>query len=544
MVSADKLAKAPGAHQAFVLDAWLANWDVVGATNDNMMVGKDGSAVRIDVGGSLVYRAMGGAKGDDFGDTVPELETLKDHSKNGKAAAVFGSATDDSIKWGAGQLALIKPEQIAELCKLIGPGDDNAKTALSAKLIARRAYILSKMGVHDPWNKPPVDKSSISIDITLLPNPKSYFDGNGKAVGPSSHDHVNKTNASDSAAMLKFAQGGNLAALEAYEFDSIDKATGAPTGKKPINQHSSSHVKQYHTDLVEALMAAAHPFVEGVQMPHIDGGGSVEEVNAAAGYFSPGENINTIAPEKILGFWMRLAHVGAEAVGELKPKTHSFIDGDAEYSKGQKWWGKIASSTKAILNKIMDSQAGNRYWNNGVKTLNFKASTGDSYKGGAQSLASQCYADAVEHDEGTVVGKWMTMPKAMQQQFFKEGPGLVFQNADSMCCSVKKNWSHHSLFGDGSAFLNIRYAKGAKALDSFGSGRFKQSEREVTALMGARFVVLEVKKGNSSDTNGITLDLLMLPPNLGYVAELEQMKALGKSIVLFVAGIFRKAIHG
>jgi hypothetical protein len=41
---------------AFAVDAWLANWDVAGLNYDNTVL-VQGRAVRIDVGGSLRYRA-------------------------------------------------------------------------------------------------------------------------------------------------------------------------------------------------------------------------------------------------------------------------------------------------------------------------------------------------------------------------------------------------------------------------------------------------------------------------------------------------------
>jgi 8-oxo-dGTP pyrophosphatase MutT (NUDIX family) len=71
-----------GAEHGFAMDALLANWDVVGASNDNLLTDAHGHAVRIDMGGSLLFRAKGGEKGEAFGMDAEEINTLRD--PNGK----------------------------------------------------------------------------------------------------------------------------------------------------------------------------------------------------------------------------------------------------------------------------------------------------------------------------------------------------------------------------------------------------------------------------------------------------------------------------
>src|SRR5262249_44838105 len=48
-----------GLQDSFAADAWLANWDSVGLGKDNVLISPDGLATRIDLGGSLRYRAQG-----------------------------------------------------------------------------------------------------------------------------------------------------------------------------------------------------------------------------------------------------------------------------------------------------------------------------------------------------------------------------------------------------------------------------------------------------------------------------------------------------
>ncbi|BCJ33280.1 hypothetical protein Athai_07830 [Actinocatenispora thailandica] len=47
----------------FVVDAWLANWDVIGEGYNNVLVTGAGDPVRLDTGGALLFRAQGTAKG-------------------------------------------------------------------------------------------------------------------------------------------------------------------------------------------------------------------------------------------------------------------------------------------------------------------------------------------------------------------------------------------------------------------------------------------------------------------------------------------------
>ncbi len=88
--------------QHFVVDAWLANWDVIGAGSEqpagNVILGKDGTVYRIDNGGALDFKGTGGKKGGNaFGPEVNELMAMRDPSKNPSTAKVFGSLTDVQV---------------------------------------------------------------------------------------------------------------------------------------------------------------------------------------------------------------------------------------------------------------------------------------------------------------------------------------------------------------------------------------------------------------------------------------------------------------
>jgi len=79
----------------FVADALLGNWDVLGLEEDNILW--DGTkAWRIDNGGSLRYRAQGQPKGEQFGDTVGELQSMRDPYK-GAGKRAYSTVSDLQI---------------------------------------------------------------------------------------------------------------------------------------------------------------------------------------------------------------------------------------------------------------------------------------------------------------------------------------------------------------------------------------------------------------------------------------------------------------
>lgn len=78
-VIGSKLELANEIKEGFVLDCLLANWDVIGQSEDNILIShlEDKKICRVDNGGSLQYRAKGGKK--DFGEVVREIESMRDH---------------------------------------------------------------------------------------------------------------------------------------------------------------------------------------------------------------------------------------------------------------------------------------------------------------------------------------------------------------------------------------------------------------------------------------------------------------------------------
>lgn len=123
----------------FVVDAWLANWDVAGLVYDNIVTGEDGKPYRIDVGGALLFRAQGAPKGGAFGPTVTELDTLRNASMNKQSASLFGDMTDEEIAQAAQRVTSITDEQIDQIVK-----DSGLPSKVAQILKDRRDYIADK----------------------------------------------------------------------------------------------------------------------------------------------------------------------------------------------------------------------------------------------------------------------------------------------------------------------------------------------------------------------------------------------------------------
>jgi len=127
----------------FVLDAWLANWDVIGLTEDNVGVStKTGipMVTRLDNGGALLFRAQGTPKGNAFGDKVTELDTMRDFDIAPTAAEYFGNITDndliESLSAFERKMQKIGASGLYELVSQSGYSDDVAK-GLTSRLMNR-----------------------------------------------------------------------------------------------------------------------------------------------------------------------------------------------------------------------------------------------------------------------------------------------------------------------------------------------------------------------------------------------------------------------
>lgn len=112
----------------FAADAWLANWDTL--LNGNTLM-KDGKPVKVDVGGSLHYRARGELK-DNFDFVVTELSSLIEKNP------VFAGITRDDLIASLKKVADISDASIKSMVEKY-PVKDAAE--LTTTLVKRRQYI-------------------------------------------------------------------------------------------------------------------------------------------------------------------------------------------------------------------------------------------------------------------------------------------------------------------------------------------------------------------------------------------------------------------
>jgi hypothetical protein len=121
----------------FVKDALLGNWDVIGASADNILVTPDNRVLRIDAGGALAYRARGEPKRSGWGPVVGELDSMRDASRNPAAAKVFKSLTHDEIK---GQIA----DVVARRDAILAAAPTHERYNLSKRIDSLEAYVARK----------------------------------------------------------------------------------------------------------------------------------------------------------------------------------------------------------------------------------------------------------------------------------------------------------------------------------------------------------------------------------------------------------------
>lgn len=155
--AADKtklVAGGPGVYEGFGVDAYLSNWDAVGMEFDNIGF-INGRAIRIDVGGSLRYRAQGGLKGNAFGDAVTEIETLRDSGMNRQAAEVFGKMTERQIADSLKNVLSVDFSKIEALVNEFGPRSIAERAKLVTILENRREYLRKLYKKLAPEVEPP-----------------------------------------------------------------------------------------------------------------------------------------------------------------------------------------------------------------------------------------------------------------------------------------------------------------------------------------------------------------------------------------------------
>jgi hypothetical protein len=145
----------------FMVDVWLANWDVAGLSYDNIITNANGDPVRVDPGGALLYRAQGEPKGDLFSSEMNEQNTLRDRSVNQQSSLIFMDTTREQKKSGASKVLSLSPKQISDIIGAVVT-DSQMAEELKTKLNERRRQMLTLgLDLLDPFAKKPKPASEV-----------------------------------------------------------------------------------------------------------------------------------------------------------------------------------------------------------------------------------------------------------------------------------------------------------------------------------------------------------------------------------------------
>lgn len=275
-------------YENFAVDAWLANWDVIGLGFDNIITTFDGKPARLDQGGTLLYRAQGAPKGDAFGDKVTEIDTLRNPSKNSASALAFKDITDDDIRKGVAKIEKLKPDDIDELVHKAGFTGKKADL-LSSKLQARRADLISRYGSHVPEVAQPnaPAPSTLPTATNALGGTVKTYTALQKAKVQSIFDKhgvkwFNKTNAIYDAAHEVSTTHPDLTMADALDImdQSLKKKTGNPFRTKVEKWLKTNQGKQHA--LAKGSSAAL--------------GGTAPKVSPTVSDITPNPNVATPKP--------------------------------------------------------------------------------------------------------------------------------------------------------------------------------------------------------------------------------------------------------
>lgn len=147
----------------FVADAFLANWDVVGATYDNIVQNQDGF-YRIDNGGSLIFRAQGGDK-EFSAKEIPELESMRVRGR--QTGDVFGGITEDEIRRQAQEFVQkVQPEDILSIVNQSGISGKARERVLQG-LLGRREYLVNKYTEENDNRETAKSRRRVSVSEAL-----------------------------------------------------------------------------------------------------------------------------------------------------------------------------------------------------------------------------------------------------------------------------------------------------------------------------------------------------------------------------------------
>lgn len=477
----DQLAKTNGAISGFAVDAWLANWDVVGMGFDNLQVDKDGNAVRVDAGGSLMYRAQGGKKA--FGDTVPELDSLLDPALNPQSAKVFSNISEADLLASVAKVVNLSDSSILAMVMTSGFGSMDDRKKLAETLIARKKYLADKFPKAVKAKKVVFKPEDISQPPDFL-----NWGSTGKS-GPSSKEFLNQANHKAALEIYDAAKTGDAKSVESLTAPIFNKDTGDVTGQAGVLQHPSQHIKGYAQQVINEINYQMNP----PKKFRFEGGHPLNSLNAAyPPYTGPlqGSKVSKV------GKFVSLGDPGIFKPDELGlPKiTHK---------AGQLTQQTYAKQAQAAIAKMpaTQRQAVQAYTGSGYHQINSSLWNGNP-SGQAKSAAEALHTLAHDIAPGTVLSRKISLD-SMDMNTLLNSTGKVLQEPAIMSTSIRpSSWS-------GNVQLKMTVGPGVKGLwvghgSLAGGGALSNhaSEDEMILPPNTRLMIVSVKKGGTTDADG------------------------------------------
>ena len=434
--------------------------------------------------------------------TVTEQPTPDDAAKIPQAAAEYGDVTPEQVEESVKQVLLLKDSAIQKLCMAYGPGDKAAREALAAKLIARKADLAAKFPAAAKAAGP-----QKHVHIAPAPNFKEW---NGPGQGLSSKAHVNEQNQRLANDMQKLAAAGDLPALEAMQFQPINKDTGlAEGGLQPIAQHKSKHIPLYWKDLVNALKNPVR------SMEHMKDA-MVETVGGVFGTLvSAFEDVKGLATAAAkIGRYALVGKVDGDPFESWKIKELSQANGAINamdlYNQSHEAYNKLSNIEKEAIKQ---------YTGSGYSTMNNAATGVGSHSNTDYAIAGFDKA-SVPLKPGTVLSRKFSFNNQADLQKFLEAEGGIVKDFGMISTSLRPSvWS-------GNIHLRIVCGEGVKGCyvapnpDTGGKAISQHpGEQEVVLPYGTKFFVRKVHKQGHMvkdehgqwGTGGYVIEVVALP---------------------------------
>jgi hypothetical protein len=155
---------------AFMADALIGNWDVIGLTDDNVLWTAEDSPVRIDQGGTFERRAMGDKK--DFGPVPTEVWTMR--SPGGQAFGKMNVSEQQMREQAAHISNTLSPAAIDSLVDAAPFADQDMRERIRENLNARvawmRAFAAGEEGLPEPLSGPDAaEVLALNQDFEVFP---------------------------------------------------------------------------------------------------------------------------------------------------------------------------------------------------------------------------------------------------------------------------------------------------------------------------------------------------------------------------------------